>query len=133
MSIPDIKKLIDKILNHFHEKEQIITDKQIRYYCNNEFDSNQTEFEKLSNQRALVLKSKLHKNEVSVIMSIFNALYSKNFWIFEDNEYQNIDEWIEFLLDNFDGTDMKVFDQEVDNVMENEQKIFTIMDLKQFL
>ena len=81
-----IKDLIKNILEHYVELEGQSNNK-ILYYCHNEFDSNVTEFEGLSNCNKIVLKSKLSKKYIPIIMLIFQAIYDDNYYMFEDTSF----------------------------------------------
>jgi len=78
-----IIKLVKSILSHYQSLE---TNSSIKYYAHNEFDSNVTEFEGLSNSRKIVLATSLDIKSVHVIMRIFQCVYDSNYWVFEDVE-----------------------------------------------
>jgi hypothetical protein len=57
-------------------------EKPLHYSCNNEVDSNVTEFEMLSNARMIVIASHLPEIKQAALVSILHALYSNNYWVF---------------------------------------------------
>jgi len=115
----NIKNLIDKILDHYSIMElklhniwsnysyNVVSD--YTYYTYNE--NNDAVFEELSNARFIGIKSRLSKEHIIVIMSIFQAIIDDNYWKFnidnisdnniDKNEllsYDNIDAWIKALI-----------------------------------
>lgn len=100
--------------------EYIIIDNHLtnnyQYYCHTEFDSNCDKFETLSNNKAIVLKTKFNPKYVPIIMNIFHNIYTQNYWYLEsilddsftghdlvnDNRFDilssnNINEWLSFI------------------------------------
>jgi hypothetical protein len=100
--------------------EYIIIDNHLtnnyQYYCHTEFDSNCDKFETLSNNNAIVLKTKFNPKYVPIIMNIFHNIYNQNYWYLEsilddsftgydlvnDNRFDilssnNINEWLSFI------------------------------------
>jgi len=75
------KKACMKILDYLQSKED--ESKKQRVWAHDEFDSNQTNFEMLSNARAIGLVSSLKGKYLGVLMRIFQAMFDRNFYFFE--------------------------------------------------
>lgn len=60
--------------------------KPVYYSCNNEFDSNVTVFEMLSNAQLIVVASHLSEVRQKALVAILYALYSGNYWRFNAEE-----------------------------------------------
>jgi len=104
--------LVKSILNYYQSLE---SNSSIKYYAHNEFDTNLTEFEGMSNSRKIVLATSLDPKFVPIIIRIFQCVYDSNYWIFEDVEsvsdpdeinneellelltFSNSDPWIKYL------------------------------------
>src|SRR5258708_28142706 len=82
------KSLVRNILKRLEEYEGKHDPKvnKYRYICHNEFDSNTSDFENLSNNRLLVVKTRLTGNILILLMDIFHAIYDDNYWRFESDE-----------------------------------------------
>ena len=78
------KKLVKNILTRLYEEEST-WEIPYRYICHNEFDSNTTKFEALSNARLIVLKTKFTGNTLILLMDIFQAIYDNNYFKFIDS------------------------------------------------
>ena len=80
-----METLVKSILNHYKSKEEH-SGKSEKYYhlVEEEVHSN---FDLLSNHRLLLLKSKLTKDDIVVVLSIFNNIFEKNYYIFQDLDY----------------------------------------------
>lgn len=76
------KKVCLKILDYLQTKED--ETKKAYVWAHNEFDSNQTNFEMLSNERAIGLITTLKGKELCVLMTIFQSLFDRNFCFFDD-------------------------------------------------
>src|SRR5258708_15924140 len=79
------KKLVKNILTRLCEDE-LTWDGPYRFVCHNEFDSNTTDFESLSNARLLPIKTKFRGNILILLTAIFQAIYDDNYWKFYDYE-----------------------------------------------
>jgi hypothetical protein len=66
-----------KILKYLQTKE--IEDKG-KTWVHHEFDSNQSNFEYLSNQHAIGFASSLSGKKIGVLMAIFQGLFDHNYW-----------------------------------------------------
>ncbi len=156
-----IVKLVKSILTHYQNLETNTSQTQpIKYYAHNEFDSNVTEFEGLSNSRKIVLATSLDIKYVHVLMRIFQCVYDSNYWIFEDIEgiadpddidpngllelllYSDtnpgLSQWIEYLERAYDCSDDQMYDTipSVDPEYYNStkrQKIYKIEDIIKLL
>lgn len=85
MSQDKILNLIERIFRYFEDKESLILDYSFIYYTHNKFDSNNaTYFENMSNCNLIGIKSKLEKDDISILMNLFQAIIDENFWRFED-------------------------------------------------
>ncbi len=75
------------------------------YCCHNEFDCNNvTGFEGLSNNKCIVVKTKLNPIHMVSIMSIFQSIYDVNYWQYEDleiNECYNCDIMLNRLYEDY--------------------------------
>ena len=101
----EIKSLIKKILRFYTEKEAK-SKSSYKFYSHNEFDANNSnEFEELSNARYIGIKSKLPKDDIIVLMNIFQSIVTDNYWIFE------IDDIMEIIEDN--GNDDNITDEQL--------------------
>lgn len=78
-----IQNLVKRLLMLLIEKEKKSSNPKF-YWTFDEFDSNNTPFEELANARLIVVRTKLSKKYVKVVKIIFQAIYDKNYWIFED-------------------------------------------------
>ena len=108
-----IRNLIKNILHFYIEKEKNNNNKY-KFYAHNEFDSNLTDFEALSDERRIILKTKLtDKEDITVIFKTFHGIFGNNLRLFnkkyfpfeietdEDKEklfsYEDISIWIKYL------------------------------------
>jgi hypothetical protein len=57
---------------------------EAKYFVHQEFDSNVTDFEGLSNDNKIVLKSSLAYLDIFIIMKFFQMIYDDNYYLFED-------------------------------------------------
>lgn len=150
-----ITRLIKAILTHYQNLETSQTQSNpTKYYVHNEFDSNVTEFEGLSNSRRIVLATPLDINHAHVLMRIFQCVYDSNYWVFEDIESisdpddispegliglllysdTNPNPWIEYLEKAYEDSDNSTYDSvpSVDSSYYHStkrQKIYTIQDI----
>lgn len=141
-----IINLIKEILTHYEELDSQSSN-EIKYFCHNEYDSNVTEFEGLSNSNKIVLKTKINLIHIPAIMKIFQGIYDNNYYMFETSEfaemiydncdreftqnelnelmsYENIDSWLEvFDIYNHDSvdTDNDLDDGQNDSYIGNER------------
>ena len=116
-------KGVKKILQYYVKKENNIKNTEYIFYIHTEYDSNVTDFERLSNENKILLKSKLQIVDISIILKIFQCIYDKNYIIFKKeclyfeeffynyfdeniaeiypnlfiSTYENLDIWIDFL------------------------------------
>jgi hypothetical protein len=76
-----VKNLIKTLLEYYVSLEN----KEVnpRFYAHNEFDSNVTEFEGLSNSRRIIVKTSIDRKYIPGIMLIFQCIYDNNYWFFE--------------------------------------------------
>lgn len=81
MTTPIAKQVCLKILDYLETKEDETT-KKWRVWAHNEFDSNQTNFEMLSNQRAIGLVTTLKGKHLGALMRIFQSMFDRNFYVF---------------------------------------------------
>jgi hypothetical protein len=56
-----------------------------KYYCHSEYDSGLTNFERLSNDNAIILKTSLNYKYIPTVMTLFQCIYDKNYYIFEND------------------------------------------------
>lgn len=106
-TLPEIS-LIKNILTFFLEKEnsEDFSNNKSRYYTHTEIDSNVTNFEALSNANRLVFKSKLEPLQVSLILSIFQAIYDKNYFKFSSEDSYIFDDDDLFSFEDFKKMDL---------------------------
>lgn len=114
-----IKTLLKKILQYYVEKENKIKNTEYMFYIHTEFDSNVTEFEGLSNENKILLKSKLQIVDIPIILKIFQCIYDKNYFIFKEESLH----FEECFLDYFDEDITDIYFEE------NRTKLFNYADL----
>ena len=85
-------RLIEDILLYYINLEQECEDNELLYYVHGECDSCVTNFEGLSNLNKIVVATKLDKRHIASIMGIFQKIYDKNLWWFEESE------WVEYQV-----------------------------------
>ena len=109
MSTYQLRTLIKNILDHYVELELQSTS-EYKLWCNSEFDSNVTEFERLSNMKLINVKTKLDKSDVRVIIHILNAIVQENYYIFKPNEMDvYIDDSISELIAQYNKDKIKLY------------------------
>ena len=79
------KKLVKNIVKRLYENE-LEYETKYRFVCHNEFDSNTTKFEALSNARLIVVKTKLSGKILILLMRAFQCIYDKNYYPFFDDD-----------------------------------------------
>ena len=119
----DLKPTVDKsvmefvlgLLKKYKEMEDDSKSKYI-YCCHNEFDAGSgTDFEHLSNNRCIVVKTKLNPVHMVSIMGIFQSVYDINYWRYEDlehNECYNCDIMLNKLYEDYPC--FEEMDEEID-------------------
>ena len=154
LSNKKIKNLVKNILQFYIEKEKNNNNK-IHFYAHDEWDSNQTDFEALSNERRIILKTQLTDNkDISIIFNLFQGIYDNNLWIFDEEEdFFNIESdeerkelfsnkditiWIKYLNKRFNNDEyyecfdtipkfeLSDYSHELTQKLNCEQKVFTL-------
>ena len=95
----DIKEIIDNILKYYIKLEKDLDlneNKSKSYYFNNEFDSNVTSFEALSNANQLGIFTNLDEVDAEIVIKILHCILLQNFFKFD---YTNYDEYPNFSID----------------------------------
>lgn len=99
-----VMKFVYDLLAKYKELETKSKSNYI-YGCHNEFDAyNATEFEELSNNMCIVVKTKLNPIHMVSIMRMFQSIYDDNYWPYEDLEYGdcfNCDIMLNKLYDDY--------------------------------
>uniref|UniRef100_A0A6C0AEC1 Uncharacterized protein n=1 Tax=viral metagenome TaxID=1070528 RepID=A0A6C0AEC1_9ZZZZ len=133
----DKKKLIEKILKYYSEKEEKLTGKN-KYFTNVEIDSNLTTFEGLSNDFRIGLITKLPLKSAKVVLAILQGILSENLYIFEPKivmdegifkyfpDEENLEELIE-KFEEFNLADFKAWVKLLENYLNEE------IDVSEFL
>jgi hypothetical protein len=103
--MPMIKELVKNILTHYKNKEDTEGGKYL-FFTHTECDSNLTDFEGFSNENRIVLKSSLNKNDVLLIMRLFQSVYDDNYWVFD----------IEEFMACFEGSDITICDTDIEKL-----------------
>jgi len=93
-----VPNIIEKLIDYYIEKEKT-SHNDYCYYTHTECDNNVTEFEGLSNSNKIGIYTNLEPLDAKIILKILDALYQKNFYLFdgsslgdlgEDTEYENV-------------------------------------------
>lgn len=82
MSSYQIQTLVQNILKYYMELELNCAN-DYNFWCNSEFDSNLTEFERLSNLHLINVKTNLNKRNVKVVIHILSSIVQENYYMFE--------------------------------------------------
>jgi hypothetical protein len=95
MSTYQLKTMITQILEILVSIENESAD-EYKLWCNSEYDSNLTEFERLSNNGLIKLKTKLNELDTKVAIRLLSYIVQENYYIFE------MDVLIDYLDDSID-------------------------------
>lgn len=82
MSTYQNREIVKRILKHMQTKEDKTKTKKI--WSHREFDSNQTNFEFLSNQDVIGFATTLKGKDVGLLMHLFQCLFDHNSYSMED-------------------------------------------------
>uniref|UniRef100_A0A6C0H530 Uncharacterized protein n=1 Tax=viral metagenome TaxID=1070528 RepID=A0A6C0H530_9ZZZZ len=81
-----MEQLVKEILKYYLDKEQKLVENNYKYFHLIE-ETLETDFEIKSNAKLLLVKSKLPKEDMAIVLSIFDNIYSNNYFIFQDLEF----------------------------------------------
>jgi hypothetical protein len=138
-----MEELVKGVLQYYKEKDDK-SERSLKYYHLFEEEPLESEFELYSNNRLLLVKSKLDKMDMSVILSIFNNIYDGNYYIFEDFDYlrecfndlnkENEDDSEEESDDDDDSEDdleeIETDDEDIQTQMNEDFELMKTYDLK---
>jgi hypothetical protein len=106
-----IMKFVYDLMSKYKQMESESTNEYI-YSCHNEFDSNVSEFEGLSNGNYIVVKTKLNPIHMPIIMRMFQSIYDDSYWPYEDleNECYSCDGYLSDLYEDYPDDEFEVDD-----------------------
>ena len=84
-----VKQLVKNILTHYKEKDETMSAEgaKAKYYVRREMNASGEDFDGVSSENRIVLKSSLPYVDIFVIMNLFEAIYNNNYYLFNKNLY----------------------------------------------
>ena len=103
------KTFIKRLLSFYQEKEDDTDYRHEKYYTHSSFDDILTNFETLSNNNVIGIKTRLNHLDATIILFLFEKLYDNNYsyddledLIDENNIYETINNLEEHFIVLFD-------------------------------